>query len=82
MPSRLSHVAALETVGSSVVLDRRIARLSAVWRRVSARRLFSCVCTADCLGSQLAVGMSSVRRLYAVEWGGVSVRLLRARVAL
>ena len=56
----------------------------------AARRVAPCACTSfvllcvycDCLGSQLAVMVSSVRRLYAVECSGMSVRLLRARVTL
>ena len=71
MPSRLSHAVALETVGTSVVLDRRAARLLAVWRRVPARRLFSCCLYCDCLKSQLAVVVCSVRRLYVVVGCGV-----------
>ena len=71
MPSRLSHAVAHETVGSPAVLDRRAARLLAVWRRVPARRLFSCCLYCDCLRSQHAVVGGSVRRLYVVTCCGV-----------
>ena len=71
MPSRLGHAVALETVDTSVVFDCRVAGLLAVWRRVPARRLFSCCLYCDCLRSQLAVMGGSVRRLYVVGCCGV-----------
>lgn len=82
MPSRLGHAVALETVDTSVVFDCRAAGLLAVWRRVPARRLFSCCSYCDCLGSQLAVVGVRSDGCMLLDVVACSVRLLRARVTL
>ena len=82
MPSRLDHAVALETVDTSIVFDCRAAGLLAVWRRVPARRLFSCCSYCDCLRSQLAVMVVRSDGCMLLSVVACSVRLLRARVTL